>query len=212
MTSRQFKLLNSLPVVLCVAWVIRLYVATLRLTVINEQAWLDHYRSGGRILLCGWHQQLYPMIAYLGKHRPSIMISRSKDGEFIARVAQRIGWLPVRGSSSKGGASALRQMLEALETRRIGGHVLDGPRGPSGKVKKGAIFMATSTGAALVPVRVRPEKAWFFRKSWDRFFVPKPFSKVTVTFGDPTTVAKTDDLEQLEAYRVQLETAMTPVI
>ena len=97
---------------------LRMYGATLRIKIENEEVWLRHLEDGGSVLLCAWHQQFYPLVCYFAKFskfRPSIMISKSKDGEFIARVCRKMGWFPVRGSSSKGGATALKEMTVKLK-------------------------------------------------------------------------------------------------
>jgi len=215
MVKRKFQILHSQLFVWLTVIALRLYAATLRLKVENEAPWLRHLHAGGRVLLCSWHQQFYPLVCYFTKfsqYKPSIMISRSKDGEFIAQICRSMGWRPVRGSSSKGGATALKDMIANVRQHRLAGHILDGPRGPVGKVKKGVIFMATSSDARIVPVYVRPHSAWFFRKSWDQFFVPKPFSKVTICYGDMLDFGTTQDPEMLERHRRQLEDQMRPAL
>lgn len=215
MAKLKFKILHSRAAVSLVVLFLRCYAATLRIKVENEAHWLRHYEGGGKILICGWHQQFYPLVCYFRKFghlKPSVMISKSKDGEFIAQVCQRMGWFPSRGSSSQGGASALKEMTMKLQHNRLAAHILDGPRGPIGKVKKGAIFMAVNAGACIVPVYVNPQNAWFFRKSWDHFFVPKPFSLVTIRYGDMIKFETTEAPDQLEHYRQRLEDTMSPAL
>ncbi len=94
---------------------------------------MDYHRSGGRVLLCVWHQQFFCAIRHFQNYRelnPALMISKSKDGEMIAEVARRSGWHAVRGSSSNGGKSALRQMIECLRKSGLAAHIVDGPTGP----------------------------------------------------------------------------------
>lgn len=215
MAQWKFQILNSPPVVGLVVALLRLYQATLRIKVENEAAWVQYLQGGGKVLLCAWHQQFYPFVCYFRKFsqlNPSIMISRSKDGEFIAQICHRMGWAPARGSSSQGGASALKEMTANLLQNRLAAHILDGPRGPIGEVKKGAIRMAQTAGARIVPVYADPENAWFFRNSWDQFFVPKPFSKVTLRYGDMIEFKPTEAADELERYRQQLEDTMRPAL
>jgi lysophospholipid acyltransferase (LPLAT)-like uncharacterized protein len=190
----------------------RLYSATLRLEIENEQAWLAHLDDGGTVLLCAWHQQFFSAIRHFQlyrKYTPGIMISRSKDGAVVAGVARRSGWLPVRGSSSKGGKAALRKMIAHLKRCRLAGHIVDGPRGPAGIVKPGVIRMARATGAVIVPFYVSAQRRWIFN-SWDRFLVPKPFSRVTLRFEQPLRLDRDLGSEEFEQQRQRLETIMRP--
>ncbi|MEJ2638101.1 MAG: lysophospholipid acyltransferase family protein [Desulfosarcinaceae bacterium] len=190
----------------------RIYSATLRLRIENEAAWLNYLHRGGRVLLCAWHQQFFSAIRHFqtyGNYRPGIMISRSRDGSMIAGVARRSGWRPVRGSSSKGSRAALRKMIHHLERFRLAGHIVDGPRGPAGKVKAGVIRMAQATGAVIVPFYVSADRRWLFN-SWDRFLLPKPFSRVTLRFDAPIHLEADLDNSGFEGQRRRLETIMRP--
>ncbi|MFP3979834.1 MAG: lysophospholipid acyltransferase family protein [Desulfobacterales bacterium] len=191
---------------------IRIYSLFLRLRVENEGPWLNHLAGGGRVLLCVWHQQFFSLIRYYRRYRkygPSLMISRSRDGEMIAGVAELTGWHVVRASSSKGGREGLQQMVRRLHATGIAAQILDGPRGPAGVVKNGAISMAQGAGAVIVPVYVIAEKAWYFN-SWDRFQVPKPFSRVTIRYGDMIRFAPADTDQEFERQRKYLEDTMRP--
>jgi len=191
---------------------IRTYSWTFRLKVLNENPWLNHYENGGTVLLCTWHQQFFPVIRYFQKYKiyqPSIMISQSRDGEFIAGVANRSGWFTVRGSSSRGGRDAAKKMILRLKETRLGAHILDGPKGPIGQVKPGVILLALATDAVVVPFYVNAQKAWFFN-SWDRFFIPKPFSQVEIQFGDIIHLERKKEEGEFEKQRKQLEVIMRP--
>jgi lysophospholipid acyltransferase (LPLAT)-like uncharacterized protein len=137
------------------------------------------------------------------------MISQSQDGEMIAGVAAKSGWLPVRGSSSRGGSQALKILVERLKETGLAAHIVDGPRGPAGKLKHGAIHLAQATGAAIVPTYISAEKAWYFN-SWDKFLLPKPFSRVTLRFGDMINLSATGNPEELERQRKYIEDIMLP--
>ena len=191
---------------------IRAYSWTFRIKVENEDNWLTHLKNGGTVLICIWHQQFFPAIRYFKKYQkynPSLMISKSKDGEIIAAVAKRTGWHPVRGSSSRGGSEALHGMIDRLKTSRLSGHVVDGPRGPAGIVKSGVIRMAHTTDAMIVPFYAYADKAWYMN-SWDKFMIPRPFTKVTLRFGAMIKFDPSENNEDFEKQRLHLENIMRP--
>ena len=175
---------------------------------------MDHVNAGGRVLLCCWHQQFFSFIRYFkeySQYKPSLMISKSKDGEIIAGVANLTGWVTARGSSSRGGISALQKMIQQLKENGLAAHIIDGPRGPAGIVKKGAIYLAQDADAMIVPMYAIAKKAWYFN-SWDRFCLPKPFSKVIIRYGDMIKAPKNDDNGFIEKHRKHLEETMRPAL
>ncbi|MBI9076511.1 MAG: lysophospholipid acyltransferase family protein [Desulfatibacillum sp.] len=207
-------LLTTRPVLRVLYWFIRLYLGTIRLKVENEKQWMDVVEGGGRVLLCTWHQQFFSAIRYFRKYRkwhPALMISKSKDGEMIAGVAQRTGWNPVRGSSSNNGKEALADMVQSLKKNGLAAHILDGPRGPAGKIKAGVIRLALDSDAVIVPFHVEAENAWYFH-SWDRFMAPKPFSRVILRYGNCISVQGIETDEQFEESRLSMEKTMLPFL
>jgi lysophospholipid acyltransferase (LPLAT)-like uncharacterized protein len=191
---------------------IRLYSSTFQLRIDNEKEWMDYLRSGGRVLLCTWHQHFFGAIGHFQNYRdfrPSLMISKSSDGEIIAGVAEKSGWYPVRGSSSRGGKEALRKMIERLSQTGLAGHIVDGPKGPAGNVKAGVIQLAEAADAAIIPFYVSADRAWFFN-SWDSFFLPKPFARVVISFGEMIKFPPTESTATFENHRLRLEEIMRP--
>jgi hypothetical protein len=191
-----------------------LYSWTLRLKIENDKEWMDYRRNGGVVLLCTWHQQFFSAIVPFKNYKtfnPSIMISQSKDGEIVAKIALRSGWNPVRGSSSKGGLEALKKMIAHLKEKKLAAHIVDGPKGPAGIVKPGVIRLAHAANAVIVPFSVSAEKAWVFN-SWDKFLLPKPFSKVFLRFGKMIKFDRVKDKEIFEKQRMQLEEIMLPTL
>jgi lysophospholipid acyltransferase (LPLAT)-like uncharacterized protein len=175
---------------------------------------MDYLENGGSVLLCTWHQQFFSAIRHFQTYKvfnPSIMISQSIDGEIVAGVAERSGWNTVRGSSSKGGREALKKMITNLKESKLAVHIVDGPKGPSGIVKPGAIRLAHATDAVIVPFFVSAKKAWHFN-SWDKFLLPKPFSKVVLRFGKMIKFDRVKDREIFEDQRKQLEEIMLPAL
>ena len=136
-----------------------------------------------RCLYSIWHSDIWTMMSAMLGEDVCIMVSEHRDGEFMARIAHRLGWTTVRGSSTRGGARAL---LELARTGREGtGDMLltvDGPRGPARVVKEGLVFAASRMRLPVVPVGVAVERAWRLG-SWDGHFVGKPFTRVRVAFG-----------------------------
>jgi lysophospholipid acyltransferase (LPLAT)-like uncharacterized protein len=191
---------------------IRFYSSTLRIKVENEKEWMDYLYKGGRVLLCTWHQHFFSAIRHFQNYRdykPSLMISKSNDGELIAGVAERSGWHTVRGSSSKGGKEALRKMVDRLRQHGLACHIVDGPRGPAGQVKAGVIQMAHAADAVIIPFYASADRAWYFN-SWDNFFIPKPFARVNISFGAMIKFTPTKDPDTFESQRLYLERIMIP--
>lgn len=193
---------------------IRTYSWTFRLRIENEHDWMTYHRKGGAVLLCVWHQQFFAAIRHFKTYQslnPSLMISKSKDGEIIAGVAERSGWKVVRGSSSTDGRQALGMMINNLKEFRLAAHIIDGPRGPAGQVKAGVIRMAHAAEAMIVPIYTAADKAWYF-KSWDKFMLPRPFAKVTLRFGKMIDFNMLNCEDDFEAQRLELEKTMLPAL
>ncbi len=188
------------------------YSLSLRLKIENEEQWLDEIRKGGRILLCVWHQQFFIGVKIFRRYRkyPScVMISKSLDGEVASRIAEAASVYPVRGSSSRDGGKAMKEMITHIRRHGFGVQLLDGPRGPAGVVKPGAVAIAQGADAGIVPAHVVSDRAWSMR-SWDRFMVPKPFARVTVTFHP---IIRLDPLRRendFETQRRMLEDLLRP--
>ncbi|MBN1545513.1 MAG: lysophospholipid acyltransferase family protein [Syntrophaceae bacterium] len=195
-------------------WVVNIYSLTFRFRLENEDAWLRRLERGERVLLCTWHQQFFSAVRPFQKYRkynPVLMISQSSDGDIVAGVANKSGWHVVRGSSSRGGKEALRGMIEQLQRSGLAAHIVDGPRGPAGRVKEGVIQLAQSADAVIVPFYINANRAWYFN-SWDRFMLPKPFSKVTLSFGEGVKLMPAQDQDVFENQRLDLEGTMLPYL
>ena len=135
------------------------------------------------------------------------MSSKSLDGQIAAGVAKRAGCYTVWGSSSNSASAALREMIHRLRDYRLAAHLLDGPRGPAGVVKAGAIAIAHGAGAVIVPGVVIVDRAWYLH-SWDRFMIPKPFARVTIKFFPKIELPPVMDKAEYENQRKRLEEIM----
>ena len=214
MFKKYKNIIYSKPVILFIYYFINIYCMTFRMHIKNDAKWKALIDNGNSILLCGWHQQFFSVIRIFGKYQkytPALMISQSKDGDLIAGVAKKSGWYAARGSSSKGGISAMNLIIEHLNRFKLAGHIVDGPTGPMGKVKSGLINIAQKSNAIVVPFYVIAKNAWHFN-SWDRFMLPKPFSKVTLSFGKEIHLEVTNDSNLFEKQRKNLETIMLPYL
>jgi len=183
----------------------------LRIRVVGEEIALGCLADYGRLIVPVWHQRFLPALAYVTKFRhfdPIVMISQSRDGGLAARLAKRLGLVPVRGSSTRGGTTALVAILKALEKNPAVIHIVDGPTGPKGIVKPGLITMAQVSGAVILPTIVSANKAWIIG-SWDEFLVPKPFSKVTIEWGQPFVVPRDIDPARFEELRKEIEQSLS---
>ncbi len=207
--KKAFKFFLLQLLIRPVYFILFLYNRTLRFQVENDQVLLDHLRRGP-VVLASWHQRFFCgfFLPRMYKLTVPIMISRSQDGDFIAGVVKDSGFFPVRGSSSRGGKEALREMVNAIMQYGIGAHIIDGPTGPPRVVKAGLLAMAQRTGGMICPVYVVCEKYWIFN-SWDRFMVPKPFSRVLVHFPEELeTVPAYLDGPDFEVCRKRIEDRM----
>jgi lysophospholipid acyltransferase (LPLAT)-like uncharacterized protein len=168
----------------------------------NEQLAMDEH---GSVVYASWHQRFFPGITFFASRKPiAIMISQSRDGEMIARVVDILGWQSVRGSSSKGGMRALKEIRHLTKQGYRIGHIVDGPQGPFGVVKPGLITIAQFAAAPIVPAIISAQRCWVFN-SWDRFMVPKPFSKVFLRVAPPIVVPRRLDEAAFENLRQNVE-------
>ena len=143
-------------------------------------------------IMAFWHGRILPATLYF-RHRGIVVVTSANfDGEWIAEVIRRFGYGAARGSSSRGGARALVELRRAMAQGHAAGFTLDGPRGPARVAQPGAVFLSQLTGAPLVPFHLEASKAWT-TTSWDRTQVPKPFSTVAITVGEPYVVTTAAD-------------------
>lgn len=184
----------------------KVWCKTLRYTEINREASLPYVRQRIPLVFALWHDELFP-IPYMRNGWPIFtVVSRSRDGEYLAGVLQSVGLGTVRGSSSRGGLSALLRAARLMkEEKRHACITVDGPRGPRHEVKDGAVFLAHHVPAYIVPVRMYASSAKRFG-SWDKFQLPWPFARIRMVYGDPYQV-EVGDLtpEVLERERQRLK-------
>jgi lysophospholipid acyltransferase (LPLAT)-like uncharacterized protein len=178
---------------------------TLRFQITLEEGSLaDGRRHALPAVYCFWHRAMIPAAYHFRNMQIGIMISRSFDGECIARLVEKLGFRPVRGSSSRGGASALIGMRRELDLGHPAVFTADGPRGPLYVVKPGAVLLAQKTGYRICCFHVAVERAWTLN-SWDRMIIPKPFSRASFYITSPLTVPADADEQQMEIWRRKVQ-------
>jgi lysophospholipid acyltransferase (LPLAT)-like uncharacterized protein len=174
----------------------------------SGHAELSPLRQGPRCLYCFWHGKILPAVWHYRGLPIRALASRNHDGEVIARALMRLGFPdPARGSSSRGGSSALRDLAQGLKREGHGLLTPDGPRGPRHQAQPGVLMLASLTGLPLVPVGVASSRRLAL-KSWDRFEVPQPFAKNLFHFGAPLRVPAQASHAQLKVLQASLQADM----
>ncbi|MGI9088982.1 MAG: lysophospholipid acyltransferase family protein [Chthoniobacterales bacterium] len=162
-----------------------------------------------------WHNRVLLFPAVMRRFAPhregAALISASRDGALLAEFVARFGYSAVRGSSSKKGASAVRQLSEVMARGEDLAITPDGPRGPAYELGSGIVYLAQNTGAAVMPLNLEYSGCWRLT-SWDRFVVPKPFTTVRVKYGPPHHVRPTATDAEFEEERLRLQNAMMQLV
>jgi hypothetical protein len=194
---------------LLISWLLRLLGLTLRFRL-EDRSGLRDERIKHPVIWAFWHNRMLmvPVIYnwFYKKRQGSVLTSASKDGAIIAGVMHRFGIGAVRGSSSRRGSTAIRELAAEVER---GGDVAitpDGPRGPRYTLGPGIIFLAQLTGVPVVPIRIEYSRAVRL-KSWDAFMIPLPFTRVDIVFDELFPIAPDADIE---TERARLEQHMQP--
>lgn len=157
-----------------------------------------------------WHRTVFPSAWFWRKQGIAVMTSRSFDGEYIARIIEKLGFVAVRGSSSRGGSEALRGMKDELQKGAAVAFTIDGPRGPKYVAKPGPVLLARSTGLPMAAFYVALSDAWVL-KTWDEFMIPKPFSKALVRVSAKVRVPENANDTAIRDRREQLQQALERV-
>lgn len=197
-------MLATVPVVGAAA--VRLLALTLRIRR-DETPVLPLWRAGTPAIYVVWHARILLLPCLYGSRRARVLASRSRDGELVTRFAKAFGLEAVRGSSSRGGASALWLLARALRDGHDVVVVPDGPRGPREMLKPGVVALARLSGAPIVPLALGASVEWR-AGSWDEFRVPRPFARCVLRFGDPIHVPRHAAGAAEEAVRKDVEAAL----
>lgn len=206
-----------LPIPLISSTLFQLYKVwckTLKFEEVGREKLDELWDAQVPMVTCLWHDELFPLMHARRQLEIIAVVSQSSDGEILAQVLEKLGLLTSRGSSSRGGVKALLRVAKTMKTsRHIGCITVDGPRGPRHKAKEGAVFIAHRSNAKVVPVRIDMSNSYVFKKAWDKFQIPLPFSKVKIIFGEPYDLAEGSlNEEYLEKERKRLENKLKALL
>ncbi|HTR20642.1 MAG TPA: lysophospholipid acyltransferase family protein [Gemmatimonadales bacterium] len=171
---------------------VRLLARTWRYRVEGAEHY-DGLRADHRpFIFALWHSRILPLLALHRRQDIVLLISRHRDGEYLATLGERWGYRFVRGSSKRGGEVGLLGIVRSLREGNVVAITPDGPQGPPEKVKPGVVAAAQHADAVILPISARASRAWYLR-SWDRFCIPKPFARIDVRYAPPIVVAAGKD-------------------
>lgn len=184
-----------------------LLVRTWRVESDFPARWLTRIEQGERVIVAFWHNRQIGLLRVASALQPvRVLVSQHGDGEMIARIMARFGVGAVRGSSTRGGTSALRSMIGATHESNIG-ITPDGPVGPRYEIKDGVVSLAALSGLPVFWVSWSSDRVWIF-KSWDRFLLPKPYARLRFHATGPINLARSMHRQELEAARLDLQGQM----
>jgi lysophospholipid acyltransferase (LPLAT)-like uncharacterized protein len=188
-----------------VARLIRLWIGTLRFRYyhLGPDVSPRQERLTDRYIYAFWHENLLLPAYQYGRPDIWILISQHADGQLIAEATERLGFSTVRGSTTRGGVEAIRQLLKHGQDAALA-ITPDGPRGPRRQIQPGLIYLAARTGLPIVAAGFGYQRPWRM-KSWDRFALPRPWSRAVCVTGVPIAVPADAEREQLEEYRRRVE-------
>lgn len=167
---------------------------TWRIRLVEPPEFREALASGEPMVLAHWHGDELGILYLLRRYRAAVMTSTSKDGELMNTVVGLFGARTSRGSSTRGGITALKGILKLAKEGWRPSVAVDGPKGPYHKVKPGVFEISRMTGARIFPIRVVCDRAFVFEKSWNKSFLPKPFATLVVVWG-PALPAVTREMD-----------------
>lgn len=186
----------------------RLLFRTMRLDIYTHPGTSPYGETGdGRYLYCLWHDGIVGWVFSKPAFRVAALVSRHTDGSYLADGMESIGVTPIRGSSRRGGAAALRQMLDAAAEYHIA-IATDGPLGPRHVVKEGIIYLASQSGRGIIPAAFDARRAWRPWGRWTDLILPLPFTRTYIRGGEPIFIPPGLSRNELEPYRQQVQQAM----
>lgn len=176
---------------------------TVRIDAVGREHLAALDRAGEPYIVALWHGHILPGMYYFRDRGIMVVTSENFDGEWIARIIRRFGYGAARGSSSRGGARALRSLLKSI-AQAPAAFTVDGPRGPRGVAQPGIVWLARATGRPILPIHAAADRHWTLG-SWDRTQVPKPWARIVVAIGEPMRVAREPGEHGLEPARLEVE-------
>jgi len=184
-----------------------LITASCRVRYHNKQAFDQRLQADQPFVLSMWHNCSTIAGWAMRGNNVTVMVSDSKDGEYVSRLANLFGISTMRGSTSSGSAKAVREALRLIRANKPIALTLDGPRGPKYKMQHGALWFAASSQTPIIPMHIEASRQWVL-KSWDGHRFPKPFSTIHIGFGDPVFVERSAVEEDIEQEALKIEDKM----
>jgi len=200
---RQRLVLATVPIL--AALLMRLLGSTLKYSVSIEDGAANEFAPA--TIYAFWHQCLFTASHRYRQRDIAVLISRSFDGELIARVVEKFGYHPVRGSSSRGAVAGLLEMGRELQGGRAVAFTVDGPRGPRFVAKPGPVLLARNHGAPVRALHLAVKSAWRLN-SWDGFAIPKPFTSVLLRMAKPMHLPPSANDQQIAEFHQQLQSEL----
>lgn len=181
---------------------------TWRLKIVEGEQFAKDFREEKKMVYAHWHGSIPGVLYLLKPYNVVTMISNSKDGTLVDTISRWLGGKTARGSSTRGGVSALKGVIRYANQGYNPCVAIDGPKGPRNKVKPGVLELSRVVNAPVYPLVVTCDRAWVFEKSWDKTFIPKPFSRVFVYWADPALKVERGDDARDPKLALRLEEAM----
>ncbi len=185
----------------------RALYAGLRFHVAGDEHLDSTWRKGQPVVFVTWHGRILPLLHLFRGHGIVMLVSQHRDGEYLARLGRGLGYEAVRGSSTRGGYPALRELVRQLRQGRSLAITPDGPQGPREKLKPGALQAARLTQVPVVPVMAGSRQAWWV-EGWDSFMIPRPRAVVRVAVGEPWRIDRDCSVHDLESHARRLESQL----
>lgn len=193
---------------LIIVWLQRFIGLTSRFRILKNEQYEEIFKNRKPYIYSIWHTNVLYSPYLHRKKNVAVLISESKDGDYINQVVHRFGNTSIRGSSSKGGSKALKAMIQHLKKGLPAAFTPDGPRGPAFILQPGIIAAAQVTQVPIVPFHYECTRQWILEKAWDKHRVPKPFTTFVVSYGEPIYVPREMNEEEFEKMRLKVEDAM----
>jgi len=203
-----FKHRLILTLIPLAAFIIRLIGFTMRIKLIDPHGVAPQTRSKKKFIYAFWHNQQILSTYFFRNRGIRVLVSRSKDGDYISRALETFGFGTVRSSTSSGKINALRGLARELKAGNHTAITPDGPRGPCYKAQPGAVFLGALSGHAVVPFGCAVNRVWKLHRTWDQFEIPKPFSRAVIVFDEPINIPRKLNDQETEKYTGLLETKM----
>lgn len=187
-------------------FVLRLILFTCKVQYINKK-YIDEFLLGKKkVVITAWHRCAIYFLFKYGFLHPMVLFSSSKDGDLLSDFAKKLGTIPVRGSSTRGGKEGSEQMVKFLNSGgRVVATVADGPQGPAFRAKPGLVRIAQKSNVHLMPITWSANRVWMFASAWDKAIIPKPFSKIIIHASEPHLIPKEVKDEEFDIYVKEME-------